>query len=348
MTAGRKAFEIDGIAIEPGKHETVNLPFGQLANHTPVTLPVRIFHGRRDGPVLFISAAVHGDEIIGVEIIRRLLKSPVLRGVRGTLITVPIVNAFGFINHSRYLPDRRDLNRSFPGSPNGSLAAQLAHLFMTQIVQRSDFGIDLHSAAIHRSNLPQIRVSPDCNKAEELALAFSPPVIVKAGLREGSLRATALEAGVEMLLYEAGEGLRFDEIAVRAGVSGILRVMKALDMISTSRVKDSRVKPHLSQRSSWTRAPASGVFRALRTTGDMVEAGEAIGVISDPFGAFEEEVLARFGGLVIGRAVLPVVNQGDALLHIAEVDQSKGSETRIERNEQELQADPLLDEDEII
>ncbi|MDA0339912.1 MAG: succinylglutamate desuccinylase/aspartoacylase family protein, partial [Proteobacteria bacterium] len=153
MSEKRDGFALDGERVAPGTRRTIDLPFGELSNHTPITLPVQVVHGRNEGPVLFVSGAVHGDEIIGVEIIRRLLGTWALRGMRGTLIAVPIVNAFGFITHSRYLPDRRDLNRSFPGSETGSLAAQLAHLFMTQIVKRSDFGIDLHSAAIHRSNL---------------------------------------------------------------------------------------------------------------------------------------------------------------------------------------------------
>jgi len=156
----RAAFAIGDEIVPAGMRRIVHLPVSVLSDHTPVNLSVEVIHGRRDGPVVFVSAAVHGDEVIGVEIVRRLLRAPALRGMRGTLLVVPIVNTYGFLSHSRYLPDRRDLNRSFPGSRGGSLASRLAHLFLTEVVSRASLGIDLHSAAIHRTNLPQIRVSP--------------------------------------------------------------------------------------------------------------------------------------------------------------------------------------------
>jgi len=343
----RQAFEILDQPVEAGTRRTVDLPISVLSNHMPLMLPVHIVHGQTAGPTIFLSAAVHGDEIIGVEIIRRLLKSPVLDKLRGTLLAVPVVNSLGFIGRSRYLPDRRDLNRSFPGSAKGSLAAQLADLFLTQIVKKSDFGIDLHSAAIHRVNLPQIRVSPDRPKSLELAIAFGPPLVITAPLREGSLRHVAAEFDTEVLLFEAGEALRFDEFAVRAGVSGILRVMKKLEMIRAKAVRDTKVRPALSESSQWLRAPAGGLFRAFKTIGERVEQGDLIGIISDPFGEAETEVLAQRAGLIIGRSNLPVVNQGDGLAHVAVLKRAQ-VEDATERLEAELQADPLFDEEEII
>ncbi|RMD60515.1 MAG: succinylglutamate desuccinylase, partial [Alphaproteobacteria bacterium] len=195
----RKAFKIGGATIAPGARDTVDLPLSVLSNHTPMSLPVQVIHGRKPGPVMFVSACVHGDEIIGVEIIRRLLRLPALRRLRGTLLAIPIVNAFGFINHSRYLPDRRDLNRSFPGSANGSLAARLAHLFVKEVVTRCQYGIDLHSAAEHRTNLPQIRVSDREPETRALAEAFGAPVILHSQVRDGSLR----DATFLPVIYEA-------------------------------------------------------------------------------------------------------------------------------------------------
>src|SRR3712207_5385438 len=202
----RGAFVIGEEAVAAGERRVVSLPLSALSNQTPMSVPVAVIRGRRDGQTLFVSAAIHGDELTGVAISRRLLASSKLALTRGTLLIVPIVNAFGFISHSRYLPDRRDLNRSFPGSVKGSLAAQLANLFLTEVVARSDFGIDLHSAAIHRSNLPQIRVNTEEEKALELARVFGAPIIVHSGLREGSLREAAGQKGVPVLVYEAGEG----------------------------------------------------------------------------------------------------------------------------------------------
>ena len=172
-----KPFRIGPCDIAPGTRQSVDLPVSVLSNHTKMTLPVHVVHGSKPGPVLFLSAVVHGDEILGVEIIRRVLRHAALKHLGGTVLAVPIVNALGFLNHSRYMPDRRDLNRSFPGSDHGSLASLLADLFMREVVMRSDYGIDLHTAALHRTNLPQIRVAPDQPELIELAEAFGAPVV---------------------------------------------------------------------------------------------------------------------------------------------------------------------------
>lgn len=251
-------FEIGGQKVAPGTRQLVDIPISLLSNHTPVNLTVSVVHGKRPGPVIFVSGAVHGDEIVGVEVIRRVLKSSALRGMRGTLLAVPVVNAFGFLNHTRYLPDRRDLNRSFPGHSRGSLAGQLAHLFLSEIVERSDFGIDLHTAAVNRVNLPQIRVNEDDPEIMNFAEAFGAPIILTSPLRDGSLREAARELGVPILLYEAGEGLRFDEMSIRAGVSGVLRVMRKLGMTSQRTVREPRVPSFKSSNSHWLRAPAGG------------------------------------------------------------------------------------------
>ena len=179
MPPRRSSFQLGSTRIAAGERVTVDLPLSVLSNHTPMTLPVHVVHGRREGPTIFVSAAVHGDEIIGVEIVRRLMRVPALRRLAGTVLLIPIVNAFGFINHSRYLPDRRDLNRSFPGSDKGSLGSQLAHRFLNDVVKQCDYGIDLHSAAAGRVNLPQIRVSAGDAKALELAHVFSAPIILQ-------------------------------------------------------------------------------------------------------------------------------------------------------------------------
>jgi len=346
--AARAPFTIGESAVAPGTRAMVKLPISVLSNQTPVSLLAQVVHGARAGPVLFVSAAVHGDEIIGVEIIRRLLNAKPLRRLRGTLIAIPIVNAFGFITHSRYLPDRRDLNRSFPGAPRGSLAAQLAHLFMREIVSRCEIGIDLHSAGQHRVNLPQIRIAPKSPRLRALAEAFGAPIALEASLREGSLRQAGMEAGVDILVYEAGEALRFDEFAVRAGVTGVLRVMRRAGMLPGSAVADSRVPPAHASSSHWLRAPEGGVVRAWKTIGAWVDADEVIAMVSDPFGVEENEIRARGPGLIIGRTNLPVVNQGDALFHVAEVARAPRVSANVDRIESELSADPMFDEDEIL
>jgi len=348
MTRARPHFTLGSERIAPGSRRTVGLPVSVLSDHTPVTLSAHVVHGTREGPTIFVSGGVHGDEVIGVEIVRRLLKAPALSALRGTLIAVPIVNAFGFINHSRDLPDRRDLNRSFPGSPTGPLAARLAHLFMSEVVLRSDLGIDLHSAAVHRTNYPQVRIAPGVGQIEDFARTFGAPVIVHAPLRDGSLRQAARAAGREVLLYEAGEGLRFDELSVRVGVGGILRVMGQMKMIPARGVKPPRAHPQVCGSSKWLRAPMGGLLRIFRADGALVRAGEVMAAVSDPFGEEERDILAPFDGLILGRAVMPVVNEGDAVFHLGRVASVRAAETAMGGLATQLDDDPMFDEDEII
>ncbi|MDH3347993.1 MAG: succinylglutamate desuccinylase/aspartoacylase family protein, partial [Desulfobulbaceae bacterium] len=224
-------FTIGEAVIQPGQRQTVDLPIARLYTHTAMDMPVHVIHGKKEGPTLFVSAAIHGDEINGVEIVRRLLKLKLTNNIRGTLIAIPIVNVYGFINRSRYLPDRRDLNRSFPGNNKGSLASHLAKVFMTEVVRKCSHGIDIHTGSNHRTNLPQIRVTLGNSETEQLAQAFGAPVILDSRLRDNSLRATVTDLGIPMLLYEGGEGLRFNESAIRVGLKGILAVMREIGML---------------------------------------------------------------------------------------------------------------------
>ncbi|MDH3702019.1 MAG: succinylglutamate desuccinylase/aspartoacylase family protein [Alphaproteobacteria bacterium] len=311
---------ICGTTLKPGERATVDVPATALSTHTEVTMPVHVVHGRRPGPRLFVCAALHGDEINGVEIIRRLMRQSALRRLSGTLIAVPVVNVLGFVSLSRYLPDRRDLNRSFPGSTSGSLAARLANLFLTEVVSGSTHGIDLHTGAIHRTNYPQIRANLGNADAERLATAFGAPIVINAGLREGSLRAAARESGIPVLVYEAGEALRFEEVSIRAGLRGVLRVMRALEMLPRPKERQERVPPIIIRSSGWARAPSSGVLRLVTHNGALVKAGDRLGLINDPYGETEIEIVARADGIVIGHTTLPVVNEGDALFHIGRTE----------------------------
>lgn len=344
----RAPFEIAGTVVAPGQRQIVDIPLSMMSDHTPATLSVQVIHGRREGPAMFVSAAVHGDEIIGVEIVRRLARATALRRIAGTILLIPIVNTFGFIGQSRYLPDRRDLNRSFPGSTKGSLAARLAQLFLTEVINRCDYGIDLHSAAVHRVNLPQIRIDLRDERARELADAFAPPVILGSALRNGSMRFAARECGVPVMVFEAGEGLRFDEFAIRVGVQGVLRVMSHLGMIGKGAIRASSARSPVARKSEWQRATEGGILRASRKVGDFVHEDDVLGLISDPFGGWEAEVRATVEGLIIGCANLPIVNQGDALFNIAHFSKTDVSDSAISTLEEEFENDPLLDEDEIV
>jgi len=348
MPQGRAAFHIGKHSIAAGTRQTVELPVSVLSDHTPVTMSVHVVHGKQDGPTIFISAGIHGDEVIGVEIVRRLLRAPNLKTLRGTLIVVPIVNAFGFFNHSRYLPDRRDLNRCFPGSEGGSLAARLAYIFVKEVLAKSDMGIDLHSAAVHRTNYPQIRVSPGNPETLALARIFGAPVIMESPVREGSLRGAAKALGKDVLLFEAGEGLRFDELSVRAGLAGILRVLRHKEMISSRGIARLNGRSQFCLSSKWLRAPIGGLLRTYRSDGELAHAGDVLASVSDPFGELEENIIAPFDGIIVGRAVMPIVNEGDAIFHLARVTSMERAENAVEYLTAQLNDDPMFDEDEII
>jgi predicted deacylase len=282
---------------------------------------------------------VHGDELNGVEIIRRLLKRKILSSIRGTLLAVPIVNVHGFLNQSRYLPDRRDLNRAFPGSPKGSIAARLADTFLEEVVTKADYGIDLHTGAIDRSNLPQIRGNMDDQKTLQIAKAFGAPVVINSDIRDGSLRACAVEKGIPMLIYEAGEALRFDEVSIRAGIRGVLNVMRFIGMISRSRPVSS-TEPLLARNTKWVRSPTSGIVSGKAQLGSSVSKGQRLATISDPLGTEEYAATAPFDGIIIGRSNLPLAYEGEALFNVAAFKSVAQAENAVEEFAAEHELDP--------
>jgi predicted deacylase len=315
MTANKK-IAIGDAVVQPGKRANVSLPVADLYTSTSLHMPVKVICGRKAGPVLFVSAAVHGDELNGVEVIRRLLRLKALRSIRGTLLAVPIVNVHGFLDQSRYLPDRRDLNRSFPGSAKGSIASRLAHLFIQEIMSKADYGVDLHTGAINRSNLPQIRANLDDPETLDIAMAFGAPVVINSNIRDGSLRACASERGMSMLIYEAGEALRFDETCIRAGLRGILNVMRHIGMLPKNKTS-KLVTPVVARSTQWVRAGTSGIVNAKARLGSTITKGQRLATISSPLGDEQEDVIAPFDGIVIGRSNLPLAHEGDALFNLS-------------------------------
>jgi predicted deacylase len=313
----RAPFRINDTAVQAGTRALIDLALPRLNSHTHLSMPVHVVHGRRDGPRLFVCAAVHGDEVNGVEVIRRLLELRVIDRLAGTLVAVPVVNVYGLIHQSRYLPDRRDLNRSFPGSQTGSLTARVADLFMSAIVRPCSHGIDLHTGALHRTNLPQIRADLDDPETQRLARAFGVPVLLNAAVRDGSLREAAAQLGIPMLLYEAGEALRYDEIAISAGVHGILHVMRTLGMLSRRGRRRPPVEPFVARSSIWVRAPDSGMLRTRVNLGATVQKYDLLGQVADPYSGESKPVHAPYRGVVIGRVQTPSVHEGEALFHIA-------------------------------
>jgi hypothetical protein len=313
----RTSFAIGSVRVRAGQARALELPITRLVTGADVSLPVRVVHGREDGPTVWLDAAIHGDEVVGVEVIRQVMAALDPRTIRGTVIAVPIVNVLGFMNGDRYLPDRRDLNRSFPGSARGSLAGRIAHLFMAEVVSKCEVGIDLHTGSDRRSNLPQVRADLDDPRTRELAQAFGAPVMLHARTRDGSLRQAAREHGAAVLLYEGGENLRFDNYAIDPAVTGIRRVLASLGMIEapTEEAAPTSVECRISR---WVRARSTGILDLDVALGQQVQRGERLGALVDSFGKTLRLVRADRTGIVIGRTEAPLVNSGDAIVHIAE------------------------------
>ena len=318
MINKREPFVLGEVAIKAGTQQSVNLPAAKLYNDTPMDLHVEVFHGTKPGPTLLVCAAIHGDELNGVEICRRLIGKVNAKTLAGTLLVVPIVNVFGFIQQSRYLPDRRDLNRCFPGTSKGALASRLAYLFSSQLVKRATHVIDLHTGAIHRENLPQIRCDTDEQAMLAMATAFGAPVIMSSKARSGSMRGFANERDIPCILYEAGEALRFSDVSIRSGLNGVMNVMRSLEMIK-GRITN-RVESVNASRSYWVRSETDGLINIKLKLGERVNKNNILAYIVNPSGGESLALRAPTDGIIIGISNIPVTNEGEALFHIAQFE----------------------------
>jgi len=333
------SFTLAKHTILPGTHKTVFFPAPNINTQIKLEIPVHVFHGKKPGPKIFIISAIHGDELNSIEIIRRVHEHINVKKLSGTIITVPVANIYGVILQSRYLPDRRDLNRSFPGSKNGTIAARLAHGIIKQIVKHCDYGIDLHTGAIGRINMPQLRVNLSTPGAKKLACYFGIPIILDAKLRDGSLRSTASELGIPLLVYEGGEALRYNELCIRAGTRGIINVLHHLKMMkSTQSHKPALSNTVITNTSRWVRSPASGLVQPVADAFTRrVKKDDVLAYIHDPFVINPSaKVVAPFEGIVIGQALRTMANDGDPLFHIASFKKIAGVQAYIEEYRDEI------------
>lgn len=311
-----KEIKINGKTIGLGESVKVKANIAKLPSGTLIDLPIYVFRSKNQGPTLLLSGGLHGDEINGIEIIRRMLDESKFDSLnRGTVIAIPVMNIYGFLNFSREVPDGKDINRSFPGHSGGSLASRVAHFLNKNILTQIDYGIDFHTGGASRFNFPQVRYADMDKKAAEMAKAFAPPVILQSNLIDKSLRKQAHKMGVSMIVYEGGESLRLDEEVVKEGMNGALRVLQHLKMIDRPS-DDTKHEPVILTQSTWVRAKRSGIYTGLMKSGMSVGKNDTIGMITDPFGEFKLKIKAGKSGFIIGHNNMPVVNQGDALIHL--------------------------------
>lgn len=304
--------------IEPGESKEVNFDVANLHTASPVNVPVIIERSKKPGPTVLFTAGIHGDEVNGVEIIRQLIAKGINKPKCGTIICMPIINIFGFINLKREFPDGRDLNRVFPGSPNGSLASRVAHKLINEVVPHADLIIDFHTGGSGRFNAPQLRYTKDNKNLNDLAKIFGAPFVLYSKNLSKSFRNTCNKLNKPMLLFEGGKSFHIDDIVTNSGVNGSKRILKHLGMLKTV-FKSSKPKKEciFINDSKWLRAKYSGMFKASVAIGSQVKKEDIIGNITDPYGKFNYFVRASNSGYIININELPIVYQGDALFHIS-------------------------------
>ena len=321
MAEKHKKFVILGQEILPGKGAQLNLDVAKLHTTTPILVPVIVQRAKVDGPTVLLMAGLHGDEINGIEVIRRIIRKGFNKPQVGTIICLPVFNIFGFLNVKRELPDGRDLNRSFPGSENGSLAAQFAFHFMKEIAPHVDFVIDFHTGSAQRNNFPQIRCVLEDEKSLELARVFNPPFILNSSQISKTIRESISKLGKNMLLFEGGKTNNIEEMVVEEGINGVKRLLSHLGM-RTFKIDISKDRePIVLTESKWMRSPNSGMFQALVKNGERVSKNDVIGIVTDPYGKFERKVKSSTNGFIICLNESPVVYKGDAIFHIAKAEQ---------------------------
>ena len=309
-----KIFSIHGEDVALGEDRQIHLNIARLPTYTNIDLPVRIIRAKKDGPVVLLSGGLHGDEINGIEIVRRLISNDHLKLTSGTVIAVPLMNVYGFIQNVRGVPDGKDINRSFPGNKHGSLAKLVAYNIMNEIIPKVDYGVDFHTGGASRANYPQIRCVFDIPKNMELARAFAPPVILNSNLVASSFRKAAHNKGKHILVYETGESLRMDEAGIETAIAGTKRLLNHLGMRGTA-PEAGTIDEY--NKSKWLRAKYAGIFNTTIQLGDKVKKRQIVGRITDPFGNERFNLKAPDSGQVIGLNNSPVVHKGDAILHIA-------------------------------
>ncbi len=316
MQGSQRKIIINGQYIEPDTSIELNLMVSKLPSRTPIHIPIFINRAKEDGPVVLLLGGLHGDEVNGVEIIRRIMEARHHVPEKGTIITIPILNIYGFINFSREVPDGKDVNRSFPGSSTGSLASRVAYYLLHEIVPQIDYGLDFHTGGASRTNYPQIRCDLHDPENQKLAEYFQAPFTIHSKHIKGSLRYAAYEMGKRFLVYEGGESLRLDEYAIKEGIDGFRRFIGALGLSTPPFSERSFEKSIVIHKRKWLRAMESGLFSTYYQYGDMVQANQILGSIADPFGDYESLIKSPANGYIIGLNNNPVVNQGDALINI--------------------------------
>lgn len=310
--------KINGTRIAPGENKIISLNTYELPTKTKIEIPIHVFRSKKPGPTILLSAGMHGDEINGIEVVRKIITRKETQNLlRGTVIAIPVMNTVSFLFRSRDLPDGRDMNRCFPGTKNGSIGSRIAYDLMKEIIPLIDIGIDFHTGGAKINNYPQLRCVFDFAESFKIAKIFAPPLIINSVYRDGTMRKEASKKGKPILVFEGGESLRFDYKSINEGINGCLRLLKHYKMMDVESPTNHFV---MLNKSVWVRAKLSGLFHAAKSNGAYVNKDEVLGAICNPYGQIEGRILSPIDGYIIGINNQPVVNQGDALMHIGSED----------------------------
>ncbi|MGB5820088.1 MAG: succinylglutamate desuccinylase/aspartoacylase family protein [Saonia sp.] len=312
-----KTITIGGETVAAGESKLLNISIDRLPTGTLIDIPVYVFNAKKPGPTILIQAGLHGDEINGIEIVRRMLYEKRFQITKGAIIAVPILNIFGFIHFSRDVPDGKDVNRSFPGTKSGSLASRIAYHYVSEIMHQMDFSIDLHTGGSQLHNFPQVRYTGEDVDSIKLAKIFNAPFSFPSRLIRGSFRNAAFRMKKPTIVYEAGESMRFDDFAISEGMQGILNILSHFNMINKMALEyTERSNTIFLQDRKWLRAPTAGMFIPKITNGSTVEKGQQMGMVTDTYAKHTKKIKAPYDGFVFCINHQAVVNQGDALFHI--------------------------------
>ncbi|WP_445714389.1 succinylglutamate desuccinylase/aspartoacylase family protein [Flavobacterium sp.] len=304
--------------ILAGESKTINMEIAKLHTMNKLKIPIIVERSKLDGPTVLFTACLHGDEINGTEIVRQLIVQKINKPKRGTIICIPIINIFGFINKTREFPDGRDLNRVFPGSKTGSLASRFAYYILKDIIPHVDYAIDFHAGGASRFNAPQIRIVPENPELKKLSDVFNAPFTLYSKNISGSFRNSCDKLGIKMLLFEGGKSLDINEEVTIDAIEGTKRFLDHLDMLNPRKKANIKSKkPIYIEKSNWVRAKYSGMFHGLIKIGSFIKKGELIATISDPYGKVEHKMKAPHDGYVINVNDAPIVYQGDAIFHVS-------------------------------
>lgn len=309
-----------GESVLPGESKTINVEIARLHTTTKLTIPIIVRRSKIKGPVVLFSAGIHGDEINGVEIVRQLISKKINTPKKGTIICIPIVNIYGFVNKSRDFPDGRDLNRVFPGSKSGSLASRFAFHILNGIMPIVEYAVDFHAGGASRFNAPQIRITHNNEELKKLAAVFNAPFTLYSKNVVGSFRSSSEKLNVKMLLFEGGKSLDINPVIADEGVNGAKRLLAHLDMLDPKHAIEQPINNTIFiEKSSWIRAKCSGLFQDYNTIGTFVKKGTTLGIITDPYGKFERKIKALNEGYIINANHSPIVYEGDAIYHISNI-----------------------------